>query len=112
MAITRFTQNTPVQHTGQFFELPYEELAASIMQQDTAFKEKEQFLEETYANFASQEYLPEDQQEATDRLSRLMDEESSLREKAGGNVLDPSYNNRLKDLFRKEANDMFYKQAL
>jgi hypothetical protein len=112
MAITRFTQNTPVQHTGQFFELPYEELAATIMQQDAAFKEKEQFLEDTYANFASQEYLPQDQQEATNRLNALMDQENKLRTGAGGNLLDPSYNNQLKDLFRREANSMFYKEAL
>lgn len=111
MAITRFTQNTPVEHTGTFFQLPYEQLAAPILKMDKEYKEREAATDAIFAEYASKQYMPGDQEIATDRLNKLYEEEAKLRRGVDGNLLDPSYTDNVRSLFRKEANNIFYKRS-
>ena len=78
MAISRFTQNSPVQHTGQFFQLPYEALATPILKMDKEYKETQATTDAAFAEYAAREYLPGDQQLASQRLQSLYDQEKKL----------------------------------
>lgn len=118
MAITRFTQNTPVEHTGKFFDLPLEQLSVPILAADAARKEQETALDTILGEYASREYLPsfvEGQPGDQDIASRFLDDlyssEEQLRKAAEGDVLSRQYQEGLKGILRKEANKDFYKKA-
>jgi len=111
MAINRFTRITPLEHTGQFFQLPFEALKTEITAKQTAYDTSQAALDDYLAEAAKQQYLPQDQQESSNRRKILMDQERALRERVGGDLASSSYQDGLRDLLRKDVIDPFYKNA-
>lgn len=111
MAINRFFQSSPTEAEGQFFKLPYQELATSIMAMDTAYAAKQKEIDDIFAAYQALEYLPGDQELATKRMQDLYEQERRVRNQVGDDILNPVYADNMRSLLRKEATDPFYKKA-
>lgn len=111
MAINRFFQNTPVEAEGNFFKLPYQELATSIMAMETAYQAKQKEIDDIFAAYQAAEYMPGDQELASKKLANLYEQEKRTRNKVGNDILNPTYAENMRSLLRKEALDPFYKKA-
>jgi hypothetical protein len=105
MAINRFFAPQVTEHTGQFFQLPYEMLAQPILKADEEYKKTRNMFDEYAQAYAAQEVLPEDMPYLEEQTNYLLDTENQLREAAGGDLLDPAYQQDLRTTIRSMAND-------
>lgn len=112
MAVNRFTSApAPMQHTGKFFQLPVEQLSQAIINQDTQYKQMQDSFDTFMGELNKQEYRPEDEAIAIKKNQQLLDEEKQLRDKVGGDILNPLYVDGLRNKLRKVALDPFRKKA-
>lgn len=112
MAVNRFTSApAPMQHTGKFFQLPVEQLSQALLKQDEEYKKLQDGFDTYIGELNQQEYLPKDEAIIAEKNKALMEEEQRLRERVGGDILNPLYIDGLRKTLGKVALDPFRKNA-
>ncbi len=105
MAIGRYHEFGQTDPTSNFFKLDYEMLAQPILKADKEYNETQAAYDSYLTQMSSQEILPKDLPGLQERIKKIQDEEKRLRNTASGDILQPVYQEGLRELVKQQTND-------
>jgi hypothetical protein len=111
MAIGRYHQFGQTDPTSNFFKLDYQMLAQPILKADQEYKDTQATYDAYLQRMSSQEVHPEDVPGLLGRITSLQEKEKSLRTSVEGDILNPIYQEGIRNLFTSEMKDPWYRKA-
>lgn len=112
MAINRYTRNTPYQAGLNNFRLNYEQLADPIINATEEYNRTQAAQDAMLDSFRKTQVSEKDSGLLDQKIGDLINEEAMLRQSAGGDLTDPLYQDSMRQRFRQEAVDPFYRDAV